>query len=796
MTGASAGPARRAVVRWAWRLFRREWRQQLVVLALLTVAVAAAVAGATITTNAASRNDRFGRAQASARIDGLSPDAAARRVADARRAFGTVEVIGHSTVAVPGSVKRLDVRAQQPGGAFGGPLLALRSGRYPTAAGEAALTPGAADLLGAHLGDRIRLGRGTRRVVGLVENPSVLDDDFALVPAGERTASDSLQLLFDPPPPGAPHRGVGGLAIAIRGDNGPVAVLVLIAVTLALSLVGLIAAAGFVVVANRRQRQLGMLAAIGAPERHLRLVMLTNGALAGGIAAVAGTVLGSAAWVAAAPTVEQVANHRIDRLDLPWPLVAACAGLAVAMAMAAAWWPARAVSRLPVMAALAGRPSPPTPVHRSIAGAAVLLAAGMVAITIAVPRGDRARPWLLVAGMAAVVVGAVLAAPVAIRAVAALARRLPLAPRVALRDLARHQARASAALAAMTLGLAIAVAILGLASAAEYHADEGNVSARQLIVRAEERPAAPSASELAALDARAATVAATLGHPTVVDLDFAKGTAPSAEPGPRPPITEVRQVGQHTFRDVSVPYVASPDLLRLLHVDPGTIEPATDLLTAHEGPTLLIDFGHRPDPNDKTVSQAIHVPRYSSAPSSLVTGAALRRHGWVRVRSGWLVQASHPLTKDEIAVARRAAASVGLTVESRDGQGALSRIRTGATTAGVLLGLGIVVMTIGLLRADATRDLRTLTATGASDRTRRSITASTAAVLALLGVVLGGAGAYAALVAGYHGDLGALLPLPVVDLALLGVGLPVVAAAAGWLLAGPEPRGFGRQALE
>ena len=25
-------PARRAVIRWAWRLFRREWRQQLLVL--------------------------------------------------------------------------------------------------------------------------------------------------------------------------------------------------------------------------------------------------------------------------------------------------------------------------------------------------------------------------------------------------------------------------------------------------------------------------------------------------------------------------------------------------------------------------------------------------------------------------------------------------------------------------------------------------------------------------------------------------------------------------------------------
>ncbi len=30
-------PARRAVIRWALRLLRREWRQQLLILALITV---------------------------------------------------------------------------------------------------------------------------------------------------------------------------------------------------------------------------------------------------------------------------------------------------------------------------------------------------------------------------------------------------------------------------------------------------------------------------------------------------------------------------------------------------------------------------------------------------------------------------------------------------------------------------------------------------------------------------------------------------------------------------------------
>ncbi len=105
-------------------------------------------------------------------------------------------------------------------------------------------------------------------------------------------------------------------------------------------------------------------------------------------------------------------------------------------------------------------------------------------------------------------------------------------------------------------------------------------------------------------------------------------------------------------------------------------------------------------------------------------------------------------------------------------------------------------MTIGLIRGESASDLRTLTATGAASRTRRTLTASTAGALALLGVVLGAAGAYAALVAGYHSELDKLVPLPLGDLLLLGVGLPVIATLAGWLLAGREPRTFSRQALE
>jgi putative ABC transport system permease protein len=56
-------PARRAVIRWAWRLLRREWRQQLMILALITVAVAATFVGSAVATNTPSSPDAgFGTA--------------------------------------------------------------------------------------------------------------------------------------------------------------------------------------------------------------------------------------------------------------------------------------------------------------------------------------------------------------------------------------------------------------------------------------------------------------------------------------------------------------------------------------------------------------------------------------------------------------------------------------------------------------------------------------------------------------------------------------------------------------
>src|SRR6202034_635574 len=92
--------ARRAVVRWGWRLFRREWRQQLLVLGLLTVAVAAAIWGASVVTNAQLGNPNyatFGTAAASVTLPGSDQHLAAD-IATVQDQWGPADLIEDQNV--------------------------------------------------------------------------------------------------------------------------------------------------------------------------------------------------------------------------------------------------------------------------------------------------------------------------------------------------------------------------------------------------------------------------------------------------------------------------------------------------------------------------------------------------------------------------------------------------------------------------------------------------------------------------------------------------------------------------
>ncbi|WP_330291211.1 hypothetical protein [Streptomyces sp. NBC_00576] len=182
-------------------------------------------------------------------------------------------------------------------------------------------------------------------------------------------------------------------------------------------------------------------------------------------------------------------------------------------------------------------------------------------------------------------------------------------------------------------------------------------------------------------------------------------------------------------------------------------------------------------------------------PNAFLIPAALHRLGWHTITVGWFVQAPHDLTAVQLTAARDLAAANGLVTQAGDRQDGLATLRWASVAGGAVLALGVLAMTVGTIRGEAADELRTRTATGATTTIRRSLTAVTAGFLALAGVLLGTAGAYAILLAAYADDRSPLTHVPYIPLALTLLGLPVAAAATAWLAAGREPASMTRHLL-
>jgi putative ABC transport system permease protein len=375
--------------------------------------------------------------------------------------------------------------------------------------------------------------------------------------------------------------------------------------------------------------------------------------------------------------------------------------------------------------------------------------------------------------------------------------------RLALRDLARYQARSCAALAAISLALGIAVAIMISSAAATNAATAGNLPDNQMqiwIGQPGDNQLVPirTPAQLSALAAAAHQIAGSLGGAAVIPLDMPVNPASKPQPGGQQPVvslnTPIKQAaGRNGVYRSAALYVATPSVLHLLGINPATIDPATNILTIQAGQDVLTTITTL---TPATNIQRIHVPDYSSGPTSLITVTGLRHEHWTQIQSGWIVQSARPLQAAQIADARDLAAKTGLIIESRNTQASLATIRTAATAAGALIALGVLALAVGLIRAEALGDLRTLTAIGAASTTRRALTATTAGTLALLGALLGSAAAYLALAAGHRSDIGVLSRVPVLDLTITIAGVPAAAALAGWILAGRKPPSAARQPLD
>jgi putative ABC transport system permease protein len=435
--------------------------------------------------------------------------------------------------------------------------------------------------------------------------------------------------------------------------------------------------------------------------------------------------------------------------------------------------------------------------------AAVLTAAGAVCLAAGSRSTDSASLpdlVLIAVGLLAIVLGVLLVGPLAIRLLARCGSRTPVAARLALRDLSRYQARSGAALAAIALALGLPVAVVATAAAAENNLGPGNLPSNELLVTTSDLdgPFIPEASAVADLQAGVDELAESLPDPTVLRLDVAQtdGARPERGLNGLPAVSLARPSGDG-WTDLSLLYVATPDLLTTLGLDAGDLDTEDGIHTSNRGDLDLIIPG-LPRPSGSEGPEHVDSPgrlrsTYTSLPHALITTAEVDERGWYAAPSGrWLVTTQEPVATDALADTRAVAAQHGLTVQSRETPRNLTRLRLGALAVGMVLALGILAMTVGLIRSESSGELRTLTATGATGSTRRTITATTAAGLAGLGAILGIAGAYLALAAG---RLSNLTPLPVRDLLVIVVGTPLIAAACGWLFAGREPPVLARRPI-
>ena len=645
-------------------------------------------------------------------------------------------------------------------------------------------------------------------------------------------------MLFDAP--GVHPHSIGPTvstpqSIASAQGSNPLnpTTIVLALATVGMLLIALVSVGGFTVLAQRRMRSLGMLGALGATDRNIRLVVRINGVLVGVTGAVVGLVLGLAAWLAYRPVVESDAHHLIGPFQLPWVVIGPAMALAVVATYFAASRPARAITRIPVVTALAGRPAPPKQVRRSAVPGLIVLAVSVVlfAYTGKVNGNGNGGALELVGGFITLIAAVILLAPFCLTVLARAGRRAPIAARLALRDLARYRARSGSALAAITLGVLIAMMVIVLSAQRFGNVLDWagpNVASNQIIVYTPNGQGGPPPGggngqpvvkgNVRSWDRTAHAIAAALGAHEVVELIQPNASLNHAASG--------RQWTGSI-------YLATPQLLHGFGIPASQVDPNADILSMRPGLSGLgkmqLNFARKgsgaqsgpggggqqgppgqsypPCPRGACVANPViqesvrcrrahrRPTRCSpSTPSAPCTSPA---------PTTWSAGSSRRRTRPpptQITNARQTAAAAGMSIETKNSIPTSADIINWATVFGVVLALGILAMSVGLIRSETASDLRTLAATGASSWTRRTITGVTAGALALAGAVLGTVAAYAAVI-GYSWDnsldgLSELTNVPVRNLLIILVGMPLVAAIGGWLLAGRQPDTMTRQPIE
>ncbi|MEJ7800114.1 MAG: ABC transporter permease [Ilumatobacter sp.] len=250
-----------------------------------------------------------------------------------------------------------------------------------------------------------------------------------------------------------------------------------VAGSLALVAVGIIVAAAFATSARRQLVTIGQLTSNGATESTVRRTLALQGTWTGLAGATAGITIGLVSLPVVKPLIERhILQHDVARLRFSATDLIVIAMTATVAGTLAAAVPARSASRIPVMAALAGR-RPLGTLPKWLVPTGLLLLAGGLGLVAIASLGINASSssgtgsadvWalLIVLGAVSVIFGMCCATPLLIERVGGLGRRTSLSWRLALRSLARSRTRSSAVVAAIAVAVGGSVAAGAIAETA------------------------------------------------------------------------------------------------------------------------------------------------------------------------------------------------------------------------------------------------------------------------------------------------------------------------------------------
>lgn len=380
-----------------------------------------------------------------------------------------------------------------PAGSAASAQFAVHEGRLPRAADEILLSRRLARSGGWSIGDTVTSARSDRtfRVVGIGDlgadterrAAAVVDlpDAYWTQPllgidgidTGDQYSSGvvgSQVLRAWVPDPAVRTQldisGDGSRAIGGQVDRrtGPLMALAAAAIC---AVVAVVASAAFAIASRRQLRTVGLLSTVGTDPVTIRRSLVLQGAIPGAIAGLGAVLVAlvatTAANAAGVPERMTAVSGARAALSPGGSVVVVLLGLA--SGIAAAWQPARSASRIPTLAALAGR-RPVGPVRSRVPlGGAALWVGGAAAVAIGFGarrsgRLEQLQPFLVVGGVAALALGAVGLAPAAVALLDPLARRVRGTWRMGLRGLARNRMQSAATVAAIGVVLALPVGLL------------------------------------------------------------------------------------------------------------------------------------------------------------------------------------------------------------------------------------------------------------------------------------------------------------------------------------------------